>query len=459
MIPRLSAPSVCVIDEDPKDYQPILDALLKLGIACVHVHGDSESPLPPTPFKGLRIVFTDLNLSGASGKNIAAHTANVFLKVVSAETAPVLVVIWSKHTNDPASDLPPDDQLTLADQFQRELLQAEPRFRDRLIFTVMAKPTGGDVAERIAATKSEIEKKLCEFPGCEMLWSWEALIKEAGMCVGEDLTSLALRSTAIAGEDGNRRLDDSLKNAFRWLAKGQGGPDCSSTTAHRHLAAVLGQSLADELEHSECLEELAHHNGWLSEPAVLRENSTFGPQLNGLLLTAAFQAGSRPFMPGVIYRVCDAEGFKGCFGDRPKELLDACYAKLEVNSVWTKDEWRQKTIPVLLEISPVCDFHQGTRRQALLVCGVIGPVAGRPHARSGEGNHLLPPTFSLRWGSDGFDAQDVFIAFCGRYKVTLNPSKEPDWLKPWFRLRELPTASVRNWHSNHSSRVGYVSLR
>jgi hypothetical protein len=72
MIPRLTSPSVCVIDDEASEYQPILDALLKLGIACVHIRGDSGAPLPPTPFKGLRIVFTDLYLSGSTGKGAAA---------------------------------------------------------------------------------------------------------------------------------------------------------------------------------------------------------------------------------------------------------------------------------------------------------------------------------------------------------------------------------------------------
>ena len=86
-----------------------------------------------------RIVFTDLYLSGSSGKTAAAHTANVFKKVVATDTAPVLVVIWSKHTDERASEpgLPPDDQPTAATLFKDALLEAEPKFRERLIFTEM----------------------------------------------------------------------------------------------------------------------------------------------------------------------------------------------------------------------------------------------------------------------------------------------------------------------------------
>lgn len=460
MISRLSSPSVCVIDDEPPDYQPILNALLKLGIACVHVHGDSASPLPPQPFDGLRIVFTDLYLSGSSGKTAAAHTANVFRKVVSADTAPVLVVIWSKHTDEKAGDagVPLDDQPTAADLFKDALLEAEPLFRERLIFTEMAKPKPGgdrpDDTEWITHLQADILKKLVEFPACDLLWSWEALVREAGISVSKGLTALALEPVGT----GTSPLDDKLKLVFRHLAKEQGGPDCSATSASRHLAAVLAQSLADELEHSVSLSSLTPHGAWLSDKEGLPETAPFACQLNGLLLTAAIQAGARPFVPGVIYKVEDAEKFKEVFGESPKELVDCCYNKLKEGGVWTKAQWREQVLPVLLEISPACDFHQGTRRQSLLIGGVLGPSVGQPHARTTDAYQTFPK-FLLRWASGAFLSQDVFMVFCSRYKITLPPREEPNWLVPWFRLRELPTASLRNWHASHSARVGYVSLR
>ncbi len=467
MIPRLAAPSVCVIDDEQPDYQPILDALLKLGVACVHVRGDSGSPLPPHPFKGLRIVFTDLYLSGSFGKTAAAHTANVFMSVVSADTAPVLVVIWSKHTDERNGDseLPPDDQPTAADLFKSAVLEAEPRFRGRLIFTEMAKPKPGvdrpsDPGAWVTALQADIEKVLREFPACDLLWSWETLVREAGISISEDLTSLALQVAPSGGNNGNGTLalDEKLRAVFRRLAKEQGGPDCSASLAHRHLSTVLAQSLADELEQTQGLEALARHGTWLSENSGLGDSSHFASQLNGLLLTAAVQAGSRAFIPGVVYKLAQPEKFEEVFGEHPKGLVKACYSKLEKDSVWTAEEWKQNVHPVLLEVSPACDFHQGTRRQCMLIGGVLGPAAGKVHARVTDAYYGLPEFF-LRWPAGGFPSQNIFMVFCSRYKMTMPPGKEPEWLIPWFRLRELPTASLRNWHASHSARVGFVSFR
>ena len=69
------------------------------------------------------------------------------------------------------------------------------------------------------------------------------------------------------------------------------------------------------------------------------------------------------------------------------------------------------------------------------------------------------PTFSLRWPADNFAKEDVFLVFFSRLKVTIGAATEPGALDPWFRLRYLPTAPLRNWQSSHASRVGYVSLR
>lgn len=456
MIPRLASPSVCVIDDEVADYQPILDALMKLGIACVHVRGDSASPLPPQPFKGLRIVFTDLHLSNSSGKNVAAHTANVFRHVVSDKTAPVLVVIWSKHRNDPAGEeeLPPDDQPTLAEAFKNELLQATPTFESRLIFTEMPKLMPGDRKEDwVENIQADIEKQLANYAACGLLWSWESLVRDATISISEALTSLAEQVFPASGE--KQDLNESLGVVFRHLTKEQGGPACSQETAHEHLTAALAQCLADELENVDGLGSLSTHGPWLSSQDELQKTPPFASQLNALLLTAATKVKTSPFVPGTIYHLSDAPNFEKSFGISSDEFLELYFqhAKKGVSA----EEWKKCAVRVALEISPACDFHQGTRRQALLIAGVLAPVAARPNVKSADAIQTFP-TFRLRWPLGDDPEQDVVMAFCSRCKLTIPQTELPGWLKPWFRLRELPTASLRNWHSSHASRVGYVSL-
>jgi hypothetical protein len=97
MINQLASPSVCVVDDDPTEFMPILAALNDLYVSCIHILGNEIASLPARPFKRLQLVFLDLHLNNSVGKNAASHTANVFTKLVSTETAPIVVVIWSKY--------------------------------------------------------------------------------------------------------------------------------------------------------------------------------------------------------------------------------------------------------------------------------------------------------------------------------------------------------------------------
>ena len=464
MIPRLSSPSVCVIDDEKADYEPILNALLKLGIACVHIHGDSASPLPPQPFKGLRIVFTDLYLSASIGKTAAAHTANVFKKVVSSDSAPVLVVIWSKHTDERNGDsgLPPEDQPTAAELFKAAVLESEPSFHQRLIFTEMPKPITDDRGNDsiwVAKLQSDITLKLNEFPACDLLWSWESIVREAGISVTKELTAIAMQSSMAESAPGGERppLDDKLQLIFRHLVKGQGGADCSEISAPRHLAAVLAQSLVDELEHTVNLSYFSHHGKWLCEhDAPLKNAAPFAPHLNALLLTATATPPVSAFVPGTVYRMKDTAAIETNFGLSWDRLIETFFHNSQKGL--TVEQKKSIAIPIVIELSPACDVHQGKRCQAMLVAGLLLPSDyERKIKPSGESIHTLP-IFKQRWPVAEQQGQDVILTFCCRYKLTLPAASEPEWLLPLFRLRELPTAALRNWHASQSARIGYVSL-
>jgi len=466
MISALASPSVCVIDEDEKDYRPILDALNGLYVSCVHIRGDSMDSLPAQPFKGLRLVFTDLHLTSSSGKDAASHTANVFRKVVYAETAPVVVVIWSKYADKLANeDAPPEDQETEADMFKRTLLEAESKYAGRLIFVEMRKPMPQDRNDEnwFDAIREQIRGALEGKEAIDALLAWESLAKEAVLGVSEGITTLSL----AAHQEPDKTLEN-IKATMRLLVRAQGESDLSAATAPRHLASVLAQLLVDQLDHAEGVEKISPHGAWLSANDASGEEAALVPNLNSFLLTMAVPQTASTFMPGTVYEGIDNENFKKLFGVKIGELEFLTFTKRSHAKNVTEEEqkaidktdckkWRESVKPVLVEVSPSCDVAQGVRRNALLIAGVIVPSDMRINAKKGDAFQILPD-FALREEVVGFPKQNVFLVFCSRYKVTLPESAVPDWLTPWFRLRELPTASLRNWHASHASRVGYVSL-
>lgn len=456
MIPRLASPSVCVIDDEDQDSKPILDALLGLGLGCVHIRGDFSAPLPSNPFKGLRLVFADLHLSASAGKSSPAHTANVFRKVVSTQSAPIVVVIWSKYANDKVadSDLPPEDQPTECELFKKTLFEAEPLYKERLIFTEMPKPKAKDRPSEelwINELKVSISAALEGFAAFDVIWSWETLVRDAGLNISGLLTNLA--GTWLGAMGTSMTTIDKLSLLLKYLAQQQGGPDCSEATASRHLLSALSQLSQDEIETISFSASADSHGAWLAEKLndeTKRQSKS--AKLNSLLLTTSTTPAFSPFAPGTVYIISDFSKFETASALSLRRLQEDCFnGKAEGDGFV---DFCAKTKPFLLEVSPACDFHQGHRRSAMLIAGIACPANLAKKANSKDACKQIP-IFEDRFLAPG---TEWTLAICSRYRITINQNAHPDWLKPWLRLRDILMTDIRNWNSNQAARVGYLSF-
>jgi hypothetical protein len=263
MSSQLASPSVCVIDDDKADYDQILASLNSLFVSSVHLDGPIDS-LPPQPFDKVRLVFLDLHLTASPGTDAASYTATFVSRAVSTDTAPIVLVPWSKHTTERVhvEGTPPEDQETEAQLFERTLLGAEPQFAGRLIFVQMSKPAPADRPEDwTTVLKDEISEALQGQPAIDLLWAWDRLVKDGCAKVSQDLTLVA--QVAIPGA--TRDLKDGLKAAMQHLARAQGAGDMSQATAPKHLLTVMTQLLVDQLEHQGGVASVAAHGNWLSQ--------------------------------------------------------------------------------------------------------------------------------------------------------------------------------------------------
>jgi thiamine phosphate synthase YjbQ (UPF0047 family) len=451
MISQLASPSVCVIDDEEADYRPILDAMNEMFVSTVHIAGSLES-LPSFAFDKLRLVFLDLHLSNTLGKDAASHTANVFRKVVSKKTAPVVVVIWSKYASDKIGglDIPPEDQETEAELFKRTLFEAEPEFKGRLIFLDMAKPKNPRPPEWTTSLRQEITTVLADQPAVDVFWAWESFVRDGCAHVTEGLTTVA---EVVAGPDAD--LKDGLKVVLQHLVKAQGEGYLSAETAPYHLATVLTQVLNDQLEHSMAIAGLATHGTWLSQNTA-QSDRAFAAHINSLLMTAGLQTPSASYSPGTVYRIKDTAGFKNAFGQYCATMIQLLCPHKTTSP--KSEPWCAAAKPILIELSPACDVAQHYRVSSLLIAGVIVPSSIEGAPKSSEAFGALP-IFRLRWPIEGFPEQDVRLLYCHRHKLTLPSASLVNWIEPWFRIRELPLTAVRNSNAAHASRVGFVSMQ
>jgi len=460
MIEQLASPSVCVIDDDKNDYVYIGDALNELFVSYVWLSGAVDQ-LPPHPFTRVQLVFLDLHLSNSLGKDAASYTANVFTKIVSADTAPVVVVIWSKYADDKVAQagVPPEDQETESELFKRTLFEAEPKFKNRLIFLEMDKPKKDRPADWTDRLKEQIKTALGDQSAIGLLWTWDSLVKDANAALMASLTDLAEQT---AGGVDTELTDDHLKEVLQRLTRAQSETVVTVENAPGSLVAILSQLLADQLEHGGGGKALSPHGTWLAQAPGSKTKSSLSARTNSFLLIAEPPDALPPYMPGIVYRFTDNAEFCRVFGISTEILEKQFCNQQRQNNPERVDTWNTAVRPVALEISPVCDVTNNKRYHAILIGGVAVPGDRIPHlqTKNNEALLMLPggPTFSLRRPLAGFNSDEVFIALSHRLRVSAKIAPLPPWLVPWFRLRELPTTALRNLHMAYASRVGFVSV-
>lgn len=93
--------SVVVIDDDPNQARPIIDALAKKGIATTYFRGTGEKEVPNEPLKNVRLAILDLQLNpmDKDPHTIATRLVNVLNRVISDDNGPFMVLIWSRKDN------------------------------------------------------------------------------------------------------------------------------------------------------------------------------------------------------------------------------------------------------------------------------------------------------------------------------------------------------------------------
>ncbi len=305
MIVELASPSVCVIDDEPDDFNSIRYALNDLFISAVWIAGTSLDQLPPQPFKRLQLVFLDLHLTNSLGKDAASHTANVFRHVVSTDTAPIVVVIWSKYADDLVAEagVPQEDQETESELFKRTLFEAEPKFESRLLFPralLLFKKeelTGSHWLGRPA-------KEASGFNTWQSTCYWIALDvgRPCWRCKSPALAASLNPDLAeeSAGDADPELTDADMKEVLQRLTNArQSEGDLLAENAPGYLVAILSQLLADQIEHGTAERALAGNGAWLAQAPGSRTKASVVAKMNGFLLTADPPGGSPPYMPGI----------------------------------------------------------------------------------------------------------------------------------------------------------------
>jgi len=470
-----------VLDNDPKEAALVIQALGSLGVAVLFHTGDDleEHPLR---HRGIRLLVVDMVLEnrGASAddpKTCASILVGTLQHLVEDDYHPIVVVCWTKH-KDFKEDFEqafriafPKLQFASAILFDKDKLLDNPEELLNQVRAALEKTEPfallmnweQQVHDAATDTSSEISRLLSE--GRSGSESWEEFgykvcaalaVAERGMRLADEDSTMAVTSFFSAL---NPLLLDRLEllgNSNRIAA-----PDCSAQLLTAVKAEVVsiteGQPKGSPVnEQVRCSVKRLLAAVQAEVASIMKgkpKGSLLPPHirasLNSMLHLASCEY-SAYVLPGTVWIVPST-------GD-VRENIKSSIPSLD----W--DALRRETplgglpdivpVPVLVEVTPPCDFAQDKAVVSRLVPGYL----------VNEATSKIPNTGYL-WVLGPLLIKDTANGLEGEFKLVLNAkffssvsrSGVSNW-KPICRLRQAALANLTACIASHVGRVGFMKV-
>ncbi|MEN6424520.1 MAG: hypothetical protein ABFE13_04100 [Phycisphaerales bacterium] len=348
-IESLSTSRVLVIDDKPEEAVPILTALGKAGVGCVYLRGDKVEELPTKPIEGIRLVFLDMRLAeGGDQRAVLSKTVGVLKKCISGGATPVVVVCWTKH---------PDDVAAFKAMVSQSL---SPLMGDHI--AAMAKPMSGN-PKTWKSTFKRIKETLKPYDALNLVWQWENVLHRAATETSQTLADVSARMVASS----NGAIADWQEGMFavcRSLVKAEAGKTTDRKGTSNALFRVMNELAVDSIHHAILRDPLP-----CADKLIPQDYSGLGledtSRLNQMIFVDPVRKGDVSITPGSVY--VKSRGTSKCL-----------FKKLGIGPALIKKHIGLKKadkggVPILIELSPACDFVLGQRPVCTFIAGLLLP--------------------------------------------------------------------------------------
>lgn len=444
---------IVIIDDKYDEVKNLLGILNKNGLAFTYYKGDEYAQLPDNPLSGVRLLFLDfvLGTDGQSDRNKIAVLMNVMKTTIAGENGPYIILAWTKH------DTPHDNLLAL---FKEEIMKGTDVPKPMAIINMEKR----DCMESLTKIRRNIKKNLNDKEILEILMYWENHAANASNEVLRTLSDIS-RPQATQGQ-----LFDQFASAW-------------NSQLERHIYRIaessLGQNtkpdrqllIAAQLSFTELFRdhiETIIRKGTkrfkkLTERINTHKGENYTPDEKAYMNTS-FLLISRDLdetlQPGNIYRLDKISGKlkcenKDCYINKTKLTRRTVVSEFydgKLVSYANKEELIKKAVPVLMEITPECDYAQNKWRHAKLVMGVLWPESAGGEAsldrRIKKTARYIYEPLTMKYKGEvyhlTFNANHMFnIGFSVFGSVT-----------PIMKARKELLVDVQHWFSRHLSRPG-----
>lgn len=438
---------VLVIDDRKDEVEPLLKVLNKNGVGLCYYKGTDYSELPETPIEGIRILFLDfaLGTDGQSERNKISVLMGVVKKVVSHNNGPYVIFAWTKH------DKPEDDLLSA---FKKEIMR-DTDFPKPVVIINLEK-------NRCMNNLSEIAKNLKKVFSdkniLEVLFQWENNARGALRDVIKILTDISKPAVepSQSFDDYSNKWNSELEKHFCKIAEMTLG----KKNVKKDPKVLIAAQLALTQPFHDCVEKRIWTNSGrlknLTSKIVGHLSSRHNPEeraiLNTSFLLNCHDLG-KDLQPGNVYLLSKVYTNMKCSKKKchlnkvhlSKNAITGEFFSGKIDEFPNKAALLKGIIPVVIEITPECDYVQNKWKCAKMILGVLWPPEYE--------RNIKDSLFVFKPLLISFRDKTYYLSFNAHHILTLPFSVFKD-LSPVFSARKELIADIQHWFSSHISRPG-----
>lgn len=480
----LKTARVLVVDDNETDGNALIASFSKLGVGALYFRGVPEE-LPESKLRGLRLLALDMQLQeGLAGDDTATLSPLLTLldRLLADDNGPFIIIGWTNHPG-------------LLNEFKNRFIKLKPLLKPCFFVRIPksevrndATPAKFDIDKIVRRLEAEMEN----WTPINLIMRWEQLAHDAASGTTASISGLVVEnpsdeSPASSNEEIWRKGMVEILGTLARASAGKTIDDDSS--AVRALFYTLNPIHFDCLD---CLSQQAsdgsNHSvigNVLRSVSPLQDVRKVGA-LNNMILLEKTPHADTVSRPGNVYILGELDGkwpffeMAGIrFGALVHDLFDPTSVdKLNEHTKTTEESQtaqsttgglveqlsrqrkelmdelknflKKKCKPILVEITPACDFAQRKHVNIRLVAGLLVPHTDICLIKTADFVRKLP-VLKL----DG-EPEPQYLFLDAHFLVGICP--RDFGIQPAFRLRKQLLVDIQAWFAAHAARPGYVSL-
>ncbi len=434
---------VIVVDDKEDEALPVLKALARRGIPAAFFHAPSKHTLPRKENRliGVRLAILDMDLiPGTPAVAAKASTIASYLGgILSANNGPYGVIAWTYHPE-------------IVEQFERYIY-----LNDEIpnpIFTVLVQKNQciRDKKCDLHELSRLIDNELAKNMTLHLFEEWEGSCFVAATSVTNTLAKLAKVQSANLAE-WRQNWTEELLSVLNVISRAEAGEHFGQQTCVNAVYQSLNPLHADSMDNltPQLCDRLANYGAKVVASAGV-VNAESRAQINSMLHLSfrnipdfsvgnvyVFRSKRNPSWASKSLQVLQGNWVQG----KTDELISA-----HTNEV-AKD-----SIPILLDITAVCDHAQRKTQRARLLSGIMVPSKHKNKLNTRVGFIKSFGPFRI----EPITNDDLYYFYFSSRQVRSVEITDVKKRRPVFRLRNQLLDHLRFWVAQIETRPGIVLL-